>query len=153
MEDAERFRLLGKYRTPRFRIDQRVLCQVRGEMIVTGITGAPIPWPIGKHGAGQHSLIVYKDLAKAVRHESNQAVAHWWSIDPQTVTKWRRTLGVGIVTEGTKRLFRDFMKEPWAIESFAKAHSMARAPQRCRKIAEARTGKPRPPQLLLLGPR
>jgi hypothetical protein len=63
MEDADRFRLLGKYRTPRFRIGQRVRCLVRGEMVITGMTDAPIPWPIGKDGARRHSLIVYKDLA------------------------------------------------------------------------------------------
>lgn len=38
MEDAERFRLIGKYRTPRFRIGQRVRCQVRGELVLTGMT-------------------------------------------------------------------------------------------------------------------
>jgi hypothetical protein len=73
MNDAQRFRLLGKYRTPRSRIGRTVLCEVRGEMVITGITDAPIPWPIGKHGAGRHSLIVYKGLAKAVRRELNQA--------------------------------------------------------------------------------
>ena len=67
MEDAERFRLLGKYRTPRFRIGQTVLCEVRGEMVITGMADAPIPWPIGKGGAGRHSLIVYKGPAKASR--------------------------------------------------------------------------------------
>jgi hypothetical protein len=30
MEDAERFRLLGKYKTPRFRFGRKVLCEVRG---------------------------------------------------------------------------------------------------------------------------
>ena len=54
-----------------------VLCEVRGEMDITGMIDAPIPWPIGKGGAGRHSLIVYKGLAKAVRREPNQAVAHW----------------------------------------------------------------------------
>ena len=74
MEDAERFRLLGKYRTPRFRIDRTVFCEVRGEMVITGMTDAPIPWPIGKCGRGRHTLIVYKDLAKAARRESEQAI-------------------------------------------------------------------------------
>jgi hypothetical protein len=45
MDDAERFRLLGKYRTPRFRIGQRVLCEVRGVVVITGMTDAPIPCP------------------------------------------------------------------------------------------------------------
>jgi hypothetical protein len=61
MNDSERFRPLGKYRTPRFRIGRTVFCEVRGEMVITGMTDAPIPWPIGKGGAGRHSLIVYKE--------------------------------------------------------------------------------------------
>jgi hypothetical protein len=48
MDDSERFRLLGKYQTPRFRIGQTVCCQVRGKVIITGITDALIPWPMGK---------------------------------------------------------------------------------------------------------
>jgi hypothetical protein len=43
MDDADRFRLLGIYRTPRFRIGQRVCCQVRGEVIITSMTDTPIP--------------------------------------------------------------------------------------------------------------
>jgi hypothetical protein len=74
MEDADRFRLIGKYRTPRFRIGQHVFCEVRGEMVITGMTDAPIPWPVGKRGRGRHTLIVYKGLAKAVRRESEQAI-------------------------------------------------------------------------------
>src|SRR5262245_55629584 len=101
MEDADRFRLLGKYRTPRFRIGQRVRCQVRGEMVITGMTDAPIPWPMGcrRGGGGRHSLVVYKDLAKAVGRESNLAICHWWSVCPTAVWKWRKALGVGAVTE------------------------------------------------------
>jgi hypothetical protein len=44
MDDAERFRLLGKYRTPRFHIGQKVICEIRGEMTITGITEAAILW-------------------------------------------------------------------------------------------------------------
>jgi hypothetical protein len=62
MDDAERFRLLGKYRTPRFRIGRKVVCEVRGQVVITGMTDAPIPWPIAKGGRGRHSLVVYKDL-------------------------------------------------------------------------------------------
>jgi hypothetical protein len=71
MEDAERFRMLGKYRTPRFRVGQRVPCQVRGEMVIRSMTDAPIPWPLGSpKGCGDRPLlIVYKGLAKAVRRE------------------------------------------------------------------------------------
>jgi hypothetical protein len=67
MEDSERFRLLGKYRTPRFRIGRTVFCEVRGEMVITAMTDAPIPGPVGKRHTGRTSLIVYKGLAKAIR--------------------------------------------------------------------------------------
>jgi hypothetical protein len=103
MNDAERFRLLGKYQTPRFRIGQRVRCQVRGEMVITGMTDAPIAWPVGKRDRGKHSLIVYKDLAKAIRRESSQAICHWWGVCPVVVWKWRRALRIGAITEGTSR--------------------------------------------------
>jgi hypothetical protein len=138
MEDAERFRLLGKYKTPRFRYGRKVFCEVRGEVTICGLSDAPIPWPIGKRGRSRNLLIVFKDLEKAIRPESNQAVAHWWGIDPQTVSEWRRLLGVERATPGTSRLHSDYTKEPWAVEAFAKAHSKARDPERCHKIAEAR---------------
>ncbi len=147
MDDADRFRLLGKYRTPRFRYGHTVLCEVRGEVVITGLTDAPIPWPIGKRGRGRHSLIVFKGLARAVRRESNQAVAYWWGIDPQTVSKWRRFLGVERATPGTSRLHRDTIEQHGET---MRALSVLKAgdPERCSKIAESRRGKPRPPHVL-----
>jgi hypothetical protein len=53
MDDADRFLLLGQYRTPRFRIGQCVRCQVRGEIVITGMTDAPTPWPIGTDATGR----------------------------------------------------------------------------------------------------
>ena len=81
MEDAERFRLLGTYRTPRFRYGRKVLCAVRGEVTIVGLTDAPIPWPVGKRGRGR-SLMAFKDLAKALRRESEQAICHSWGGSP-----------------------------------------------------------------------
>jgi hypothetical protein len=77
MEDADRFRLLGTYKTPRTRYGQIILCAVRGEVVIPGLTDALIPWPLGKRGHERHSIIVYKRLTKAVRRQSNQAVASW----------------------------------------------------------------------------
>jgi hypothetical protein len=136
--------LIGKYRTPRFRYGRKVLCEVRGELVITGLSDAPIPWPMGRRGHERPSLVVFKGLAKAIRRESNLAICHWWGITPQTVTKWRKALGIGPITEGTSRLFREYTKEPWAVEARAKAHAKARDPERCRKIAEGHRGKPRP---------
>jgi hypothetical protein len=148
MGDADCFRLLGKYRTPRFRIGQRVRCLVHGEVIITGMTEAPIPWPIGKGGRGRHSLVVYKGLARALRRESEQAICHWWGVRTTTVWKWRKALGVGIATPGTSRLHREYAWKPGIVEGRRRASAKARDPKRCRKIAEARRGKPRPPHVL-----
>jgi hypothetical protein len=131
----------GKYRTLRFRIGQRVRCEVRGEMIITGMTDAPIPWPVGKRGPGRNSLMVYEDLAKALCRESDQAISNWWGIDPQTVTKWRRPLRVEATTKGTSCLRSEYIAEfgdAMRQESVKKARDSGC----CRKISESIRGKP-----------
>jgi hypothetical protein len=140
MSESLRHRLL-------WHIGQRVRCLVRGEVIITGMTEAPILWPIGKSGRGR-SLVVYKGLARAIRRESNQAVARWWGVDPQTVCKWRRLLSVRRATPGTSRLHREYAAEPGIVAGLRKALSKAGDPERRRKIAEARRGKPRPPHVV-----
>ena len=40
--------LLGSYATPAIRIDQRVVCALRGEVEIVGLSAGPIPWPIGR---------------------------------------------------------------------------------------------------------
>src|SRR5262245_61849788 len=146
MEDAERLRLLGKYKTPRFRYGRTVFCEVRGEVTICGLSDARIPWPIGKRGRSRNSLIVFKDLEKAIRRESNQAVAYWWGVHPQTVSKWRKALDVGLATEGTSRLHRETIEE---VGDAMRALSIlkARDPDRRAKITAARQGKPRPPHV------
>src|SRR5690606_32156823 len=86
----------------------------------------------------------YKALAKAVRMESNQAVAHWWGVSGQTATKWRKALGVKSFNSGTLAIKSDYSSEPWAINARRKAWSKARDPKRCEKIAASKIGKPRP---------
>jgi hypothetical protein len=75
-------------------------------------------------------------------------VSHWFGVTPQTVSKWRKVLGVGLTNDGTHRLRSDYCAEPWAVRARNKAHAKARDPERRRKIAEARTGKPRPPHVI-----
>ena len=86
MTDDDRFRLLfGPYRTPVFRYGD-AFCELRGDVILCGLTDAPIPWPTGKKrqkGPGARAIVVYGALAEAVRRESAQAVAHWWGIARQ----------------------------------------------------------------------
>jgi hypothetical protein len=144
VDDADRFKLFfGPYKAPRFRVGRVVRCQVRGEVRIVGLSDAPIPWPVCK--AGKWLIpVVYRGLAKAVRRESAEAVAHWWGIHRQTVWAWRKALGVGATTEGTSWLWSDYTREPWAVRARRKGAAKARDPGRRAKIAAAKRGKPRP---------
>src|SRR5262245_7199976 len=150
MTDRDRFRLLfGPYRTPAFHYGDVVVCERRGEVIITGLSAGPIAWPIGKRRqkGRARTLILYADLAEAVRRESALAVAHWWGVGLFTVWKWRQALGVPATNEGTSRLRRDYAFEPVDVKARKNARSKARDPERRAKIAAARRGKPRPPHV------
>jgi hypothetical protein len=152
MNDLDRFKLLfGPYRTPRFRYGERVLCDVRGLVAVCGLSDASIPWlvcrGIGK-SSGRTSLVVFDDLAIAIRRESAQAVAHHWGVSVVTVSKWRRLLDVPQNNRGTLRLRQKYAKEPAIRDGLRKAQSKAQDPERNQKIADARRGKPRPPGMM-----
>ncbi|HEY7158207.1 MAG TPA: hypothetical protein VH575_29915 [Gemmataceae bacterium] len=112
-------------------------------MTLCGLSDAPIPWPIGKRGRSRNSLIVFKDLEKAIRRESNQAVAFWWGVTPQTVSKGRKALSLGIATEGTSQLHRETIEVTG--DAMGDLSTLkARDPERRRKITDARQGKSRP---------
>jgi hypothetical protein len=118
-------------------------------LIVVGYSDARIPWPIAKRrGQRARALIVYDQLAEAVRRESNQSVAYWWGVTPQTVTKWRKALEVPRANEGTHRLHHDGAFEPGVAAGREKARAKAADPARCEKIAEAKRGKPGPPGMM-----
>ena len=118
-------------------------CEVRGKVKICGMSDSRMPWPLCK----VHRWlvpVVNKGLARAVRRESEQAVAHWWGIGHWSVWQWRKALCVGATTEGTSRLRRDYCQEPWAKRARQKGYAKHRDPQRRAKIAAARRGKPRP---------
>ena len=83
MDDTDRYKLLfGPYRAPRCRVGRFLNCAIRGRVKVYAISDGRIPWPLTRRadGGGRAMLIVCGDLARAVRQESNQAVAYWWSV-------------------------------------------------------------------------
>ena len=98
-------KLLGRYRTPRFRIGDVVRCARRGEVRIVGLSDAPIPWPTGQllRGGRRPALILYGGLAEAVRRESAEAVMHSWGVKHATVWLWRKALGVPQYNPGTTR--------------------------------------------------
>jgi hypothetical protein len=151
MTDGDRFKLLfDSYRSPHVAIGSVLSCEARDDdVIVVGYSEAPIPWPIGqRRGKGARDLVVYGRLADAIRRESNQPVAYWWDVTPQTVTKWRKALDVPRANEDTHRLHHDIALEPGVAAGRAKAHAQSREPEadvgRREKIGAARRGKPRP---------
>src|SRR5262245_12584183 len=100
-----RFRLLhGPYRPPRCRRGSTLYCErLGGQVPVGGLHDAPIPWP-DAGVKGPRALILCGDLVRAVQCESVLALAHWWRVHRNTVSRWRRRLGVEELTEGTTRL-------------------------------------------------
>jgi hypothetical protein len=84
---------------------------------------------------------VYKGLAKAVRRESEVAVAHHWGVDEQTVGKWRKALGVGATTEGTSKLRSDYAQEPAVVAGLRKAQAKSGDPGRRAKLSAAMRGR------------
>jgi hypothetical protein len=156
MHDAKRFKLhFGPYKTPRFKYGSIVEGVARGDMKISGITDAPIPWPIGKPPGvkgGRPSLILYKSLVEAVKQESNLVVAHWWGVSGQTVTKWRKALEVASNNEGTSRLRSAHALEEPVARGRRKAHAIQRDPikdaERRAKISRAKKGKKRPAHVI-----
>jgi hypothetical protein len=148
VNDADRFRLcFGPYSTPRFQYGHVVWCEVRGEVRIVGLSDAPIPWPIGQTRQGPRALVVFGDLAKAVRREANLAVAHWWGITAKTVTKWRKALDVSRINDGTFGLMSVHGQERIE-DALPAAVAKARDLERRRKIGEARRGKRCPPHVV-----
>ena len=90
-EHPDRVRLrYGPYQTPRFNYGKVVRCEVWGEVILGGLSGARIAWPVGKPGWRSRTrvLVVYRGLAKAVRRETELAVAFHWGVSRNTVWRW-----------------------------------------------------------------
>jgi hypothetical protein len=140
--------LYGPYKAPRFRPGKVAACAVRGGQRLTGLSSAPIPWPTARN-RGRPYLVVFGALAEAVRRESNLAVAYWWGVTSQTVTVWRKALGVGPVNPGTSARRRAAAALTVQSERGRAARAAKdRDPARVAKIAEARRGHPRPPHVL-----
>jgi hypothetical protein len=141
LRQPDRFKLHGSYRTPRFRIGAKVSCAVRGEVTIKDLTDARIPWPRGTNIRGPRSLILYGDLARAVKRESATAISCWFGLNDGTITKWRRALGVPERNYGTKMLREQALANTSHAEGVNAATAKARDPLRCAKIATAIRGK------------
>jgi hypothetical protein len=147
MHQSKRLALVGTYRTPRFKIGQIVMDEIRGEVRIVGMTDGKIAWPIGSRvGTSRRpGAILYGDILKAIRLESRQAVAHWFGVSQWQVGNWRNQLGIaGEYIEGTHRLRKAYGREPWFKDAQRLAWAKSQDPARREKIAESKRGKPRP---------
>ncbi|MBI1348793.1 hypothetical protein GC163_21175 [bacterium] len=143
--DTHRLRF-GPYHTPLFEYGQSVDCRRFGEITIAGLTDAPIPWPIGKHGRSK-SLVLTGDLCRAVEQKSNMAVAKHWGVTGQTVTLWRHVLGIQRANAGTSAVLHDLFRGQEASMRVLALPTLS-SPERRQKIAAAKRGKPRPPHVV-----
>jgi hypothetical protein len=88
--------------------------------------------------------VLYNGLARAVRLEASLAVAYWWGVTAQTVTVWRKALGVGPTTFGTSVLRARVMLGEQGQRMRTLGRAKVRDAEPCEKIAAAKRGKPRP---------
>jgi hypothetical protein len=65
--DADRIKLrFGPYKAPRFKYGDTVYCEVRGEVVLSGLSSGPAPRPTARGKRGRRFLVVFADLADAV---------------------------------------------------------------------------------------
>lgn len=133
----------GPYASPRNRYGSTVTDAARGDVVVVALSAGRILWPLGRvKGNSNRALILYGDLARAVRSESASAVAFWWGVTAQTVTRWRKALGVVGPTDGEREVRSEHGLRNWkrvGPKLLAKAHD----PKRAAKISAAKIGRPR----------
>lgn len=125
--------LHGPYNSPAVGVGDFISCEIRGLQKVKTFTDAPIPQPI-KTGRG-HAILICGDLARAIKIESASAIAYWWGVSIHRVTIWRRALGVGRITDGTRELLAENANPELA--QYAKAGNAASMEPASRKIRDA----------------
>jgi hypothetical protein len=94
------------------------------------------------------SDILCGDLAKAVKRESAIAICYGWGVTGQTVSGWRKALGVPQVNEGTRRLYVVYTPERLPPEVQQAARKAASSPEANAKKAAWRKGRPIHPKAL-----
>jgi hypothetical protein len=74
MHQLDRVKLLGRYKTPRFKYGAVVTRAIRGKVKIVALTDGRIPWPKCQMRNGSRAIILYGALAEAVRRESVEAI-------------------------------------------------------------------------------
>ena len=137
--------LFGPYVTPNIRRGDKAACELRGrEVFCGGLTDAPIQWP-RMLKTGSPSLILCGDLVRAVRIESEVAVAYHWGVSITTAWQWRKALGVGRTTDGSRELMKVASALGRLTDGPARGRAAANTPEHHKRLSEYRTGRPAHP--------
>jgi hypothetical protein len=149
MIDSERFKLLyGPYEVPKCKLGDKLPCEYRDRQVtVKGMTDALIQWPCARRSK-RRSPIVCGDLVRAIRTESEMAVAHHWGVNGSTVWKWRRALTVPRMTNGSRRLRIEYAVETLTPEVRAIAKEAMHSPEVRAKVSAAKKGRPPHPNTI-----
>lgn len=67
MNQAHRFKLIGKYRTPRFKYGDVVTCAILGEVRIVGLTNGRIAWPKCRSGRSRAMILSQTDAGDSRR--------------------------------------------------------------------------------------
>lgn len=137
----------GPYLPPEVGVGQTVECARYGAVRIVGWSQGPLPWP-QCHIKGPRSLILFEDLARAVRIESAVAVAIAWGVSGYSVNKWRKSLGVERANAGAVARWRSNIQSVISPEERVAALQLAHA--RASRI-KAEATKSRGPGLRRMG--
>jgi len=119
----DRILIGGPYQVPACEVGTSLTCRRFGRQAVGGFTAAPIPWPYAARQGGKPPLILCGDLVKAIRTETAAAVAYHWGVSRWTVHHWRRVLGVGRFTAGTRRRWQELAAKKFTPDVNRKAQA------------------------------
>jgi len=75
MTDADRCKLLGTYQTPRCYVGEQVICEVRGDVKIVGLTDTPLPWPLCTSVGPSPGPAVTSYIYSDVHGDQSQGVA------------------------------------------------------------------------------
>ena len=147
--DSERYKLLyGPYEVPKCRLGDKLVCEYRDrEVTVKGMTDARIQWPCARRSV-RRSPIVCGDLVRAIRTESEMAVAYHWGVGDSTVWKWRQALNVPRMTNGSRRLRIEYAIEILTPEVRERGKEAMHSPEVRAKLSAVKKGRPPHPNTI-----
>jgi hypothetical protein len=107
--------IAAPYTPPSVKIGQRIHCLFRDTLCkVSSLSDAPIIWPrvqpIGQRGGS--GLLVDKELVRAIKTESAEALKHWFGASTCVVWRWRKWQKIDrLGTKGSAKLHEQICKK------------------------------------------